>query len=628
MSRFIKIKRWVVCGRVAICACLAAAFLAFIPIHHGAAAAADQPKRILIIPSYNFNYLGSQWFFQGVMAEFNERAPFKVNILLENLQLASRPSDRPYHERMAAALKIKYSTEKPDLIIVQYKPALQFMVRYGRDIFGDVPVVFAGLALEDYGTMKLPPHYTGTTASFSARGNIDLILRNHPAVKKLYVVAGSGPVEQDLVNGVLKAGEKFKGRVEFVPLTKLTFAEMLTKIGAIRGESAIMYQALQLDATGKIFVPAQAAAEIARVAHVPVYGMLDTYEGSGIVGGFLVNHESLGRRAAAIATGILTGKGEPAARLDEPIGHYWFDWRQLRRFGIDESRLPAGSKIDFKTFSLWDAYKWYIIIGICIFLLQALLIAGLLTNRAWRRKAEEELRESEERFRLLFKLVPIPMCFVTKREVLAYLNDRFIQVFGYTQDDVPTLKEWRRLAYPDETYRSLVVDAWARAVENAARKGADIQPAEYRITCKNGEVRLMEISGITIGDDFLACFIDVTERKRAEEERQDLRERLDRAERMEALGTLAGGVAHDLNNVLGILVGYSELILDSIQESDPIRNDVRNIMAAGERAAAIVQDLLTLARRGIRTRQVVNLNTIRDLCITTKPLDRLFNNIW
>jgi len=88
-----------------------------------------------------------------------------------------------------------------------------------------------------------------------------------------------------------------------------------------------------------------------------------------------------------------------------------------------------------------------------------------------------------------------------------------------------------------------------------------------------------------------------------------LQARLQRAEKMEALGTLAGGVAHDLNNVLGIVVGYSELLLHKTDESNPIRPHVVNIMNGGERAAAIVQDLLTLARRGVQTRKVINLNT-------------------
>ena len=106
---------------------------------------------------------------------------------------------------------------------------------------------------------------------------------------------------------------------------------------------------------------------------------------------------------------------------------------------------------------------------------------------------------------------------------------------------------------------------------------------------------------------------DITEQKKLEKEQKRLEERLQRAEKMEALGTLAGGIAHDLNNVLGIVVGYSEMLMDELDESSPLKDDVIKIMEGAQRSAAIVQDLLTLARRGVQIRQVFNLNdTIRN----------------
>jgi len=100
------------------------------------------------------------------------------------------------------------------------------------------------------------------------------------------------------------------------------------------------------------------------------------------------------------------------------------------------------------------------------------------------------------------------------------------------------------------------------------------------------------------------------ERLEVENERQLLQERLQRAEKMESLGLLAGGVAHDLNNVLGIVVGYAELILDSADASSSIKPHLVNIMNGGQKAAAIVNDLLTLARRGVSGKEVLNLNEI------------------
>jgi signal transduction histidine kinase/ActR/RegA family two-component response regulator len=124
--------------------------------------------------------------------------------------------------------------------------------------------------------------------------------------------------------------------------------------------------------------------------------------------------------------------------------------------------------------------------------------------------------------------------------------------------------------------------------------------------------RLAELASIALDNARLydRMKLELAERKQAEEENIRLVERLQRAEKMEALGTLAGGVAHDLNNVLGIVVGYAELLLNEADKSSPTRPRLLNIVRGGERAAAIVQDLLTLARRGVPSRQILNLNKV------------------
>lgn len=144
----------------------------------------------------------------------------------------------------------------------------------------------------------------------------------------------------------------------------------------------------------------------------------------------------------------------------------------------------------------------------------SLLLSNEIRNLK-RERAEAALAKSEARFRRLVKVAPIPLCYVTKDGVIEDFNDRFAQVFGYTHEDIPTLKEWWRLAYPDEAYRCWVLATWDAAVQAAAESGQDIQPVEYQVSCKNGDVRTMEISGVTLGDDFLATFIDITARKQA-----------------------------------------------------------------------------------------------------------------
>ncbi|MHB1024186.1 MAG: ATP-binding protein [Desulfobacteria bacterium] len=116
---------------------------------------------------------------------------------------------------------------------------------------------------------------------------------------------------------------------------------------------------------------------------------------------------------------------------------------------------------------------------------------------------------------------------------------------------------------------------------------------------------------------------EAVERQLAAEERRALEERLNRSEKMEALGTLAGGVAHDMNNVLGVLSGYSELLQEEIPEGSPLKHYVNNILSSSEKGAAIIQDLLTLARRGVRVSEVLNINSIIANFLKSPLCDRI-----
>jgi two-component system, cell cycle sensor histidine kinase and response regulator CckA len=149
-----------------------------------------------------------------------------------------------------------------------------------------------------------------------------------------------------------------------------------------------------------------------------------------------------------------------------------------------------------------------------------------LGREAERLESDRALSESESRFRRLFQSAPLPLAFVDGDQVITDRNDRFVKVLGYTREDMPTLAEWWIRAYPDPAYRARLALDWATRVRTAAAEGRDIEPQEFNVTCKDGGVRLLEISGLALPGGTLAMFNDVTERRKAERQLQEREEQL------------------------------------------------------------------------------------------------------
>jgi PAS domain S-box-containing protein len=167
---------------------------------------------------------------------------------------------------------------------------------------------------------------------------------------------------------------------------------------------------------------------------------------------------------------------------------------------------------------------------------QGTAIQVVLHDLTGQLQREAALQASERHFRDLVRFLPVPIALNDPRGRIVDINDRFTQVLGYTLQDVPTLDDWFSRAYPDEAYRRQVLETWGEAIGRAAASGGEVAPGEYRVTTRTGDVRTMLISGVQVGENLLVTFIDVTERKRADELLRLQQSRLDLAVRSARTG--------------------------------------------------------------------------------------------
>jgi PAS domain S-box-containing protein len=250
---------------------------------------------------------------------------------------------------------------------------------------------------------------------------------------------------------------------------------------------------------------------------------------------------------------------------------------------------------------------------------------GIIQDITDRKRAEADLRENR---RFLSELIEYSgaLIFVKDRQGrYEMVNRKWEAVSSLTRGEV--LGKTDLELFPGSNGEQFRQNDLAVMEAGAAREAEEIldDPRLGRRFFISVKFPILDDGGRVRG--LCGMTTEITERKRAEEERKSLQERLQRAEKMEALGALAGGVAHDLNNVLGILIGYSELLLNDLPPESRLRRHAEKIMDGGARAAAIVQDLLTLARRGGHSEEIVNLNAVVEALWKTAEFDHLrFNH--
>ena len=222
------------------------------------------------------------------------------------------------------------------------------------------------------------------------------------------------------------------------------------------------------------------------------------------------------------------------------------------------------------------------------------------------KKSEEALRKSEERYRRIFENIQDVYYEASPDGVILEVSPSIGNISQYKRESLIGMSLSDIYTDPKERDRFMKI---------IIEKGR-IDDFELSLTDKDGSIHPCSITTLLVKDErgnpvkLVGSIRDVSERKRNEEERKKLEVQLQRAQKMEAIGMLAGGVAHDLNNILGGIVSYPELLLLQLPEDTPLRKSILTIQKSGEMAAAVVQDLLTLARRGVVATEALNLNDV------------------
>jgi PAS domain S-box-containing protein len=236
-------------------------------------------------------------------------------------------------------------------------------------------------------------------------------------------------------------------------------------------------------------------------------------------------------------------------------------------------------------------------------------VLGLSNDITLRKNAEEALMESEALFRSQFEYGNIGIAITSPEKGWLRVNRRLCEMFGYPEDELRQ-KTWSEMTYPDDLARDLeqfnkVLSGEIETYELDKRffsKGGLILETHLTVSCFRNQDRSVRF--------FIASFLDITERKRAEESRVEMERRLLHSQKLESLGILAGGIAHDFNNLLAAIIGNLDIALMDLPEDSPAREDIEQALHASSRATDLTRQMLAYSGKGHFAIKQINLNDI------------------
>ena len=360
----------------------------------GQSHAADQePKRVMMLHSFGPHFKPWSDYAKAIRFEISAQWHQPVDFLDHSLVNAGQ-DDEPSEAAFVEYLRALNARQTIDLIVAIGAPAASFVQRHRQRLFPTTPMVFTAVEQRRVQYEKLTENDTVVAVAHDFPAAFDNILRVLPLTKTIAVVNGTSPNERFWLAEMRRELAPLEGRVELRWYNEKSFEGILMDAARLPPNSAIFWHLMNVDAAGVAHEANDALIKLSSSANAPIFSYDRSFFGEAIVGGPMHSAQETGRNTAAVATRIFNGEkaGDiktPPTGFEAPI----FDWRQMQRWAISTSNLPAGSTVYFREPTAWERYSWQIALVVGLFLMQAALISVLVLERRRRQFAEVQSRQ-------------------------------------------------------------------------------------------------------------------------------------------------------------------------------------------------------------------------------------------
>lgn len=578
-----------------------------VPANPGAAVHRPQDQvNVLVIYSWFKDMPWQNSFETGLKRKISEKK-LPVQLYVEHIDSSRVPFSEikdAFHE----FLKAKYSGIRIDMVISESLPAVRIMEQTAglfpnaRKLAVQSPMT--GDDIEETEMWRILMKQDLTKAIIS--------MVQVYAPTRIAVVAGLEDETSQKRLADFKQSLKLSGITLPVScLTSPSLDDILESTSKLPPQSAIFYLLYFHDSKGNRVTPFEIARQISQKANAPVFSHWDSLMGSGIVGGCLLSGEKVGETAADAISAFIENKTWTSPTHTNIIYENQYDFRQLQRWGINGNRLPEGSRILYRTPGIFDTHPitmTLILTFICLLVIFVLILSVEIRRR---KRISERLAESDERLKAIFRASPDPVVVFDAKGNALHLNQEFKHLLGWNLSNM----ENGNLPFIDKDSQQDMQGM----IGKVSASGGPFKLQIKGMTRDGKSLDMIASASMVRGKDgentgLLMTLTDISEQKKLEQQ-------LIQSQKMESVGRLAGGVAHDFNNMLSVILGNTDILLEDIDPGNPLKDGVMEIHKAAQRSTDLVRQLLAFARKQAVSPKVLDLNsTIENMM---KMLERL-----
>lgn len=558
------------------------------------AIASSRPQRkssVLYLNSYHHGYRWSDDVLEGFLSVLNEGSG-QLEMQIEYMDTKKYSLDK-VEEKLFTLYQKKFSDKRFDVVVAADNNAVEFFRRHRDELFPNTPLVFCGINDYDLSLIEGIPH-TGVMENIHVRETLELALKLHPDKKRIVIVGDESATGGGIRRQIMKVMPEMQDRLKFEFWNKYEFEDILQRVETLSVDSIIYFIPLYVRMNGAYFTAEELMELVSSRRNIPLYSNWEFLLGHGTVGGKLLDGVEHGRNAAESTLRILNGeRPETIPVQTDPEGSYIFDYLVLERMNINKGLLPEGSRFINAPKAFYELDKevfWTIMISLVLLII---ILVFLVRNIVKRRFVEKKIKDQLSFLEILLDTIPLLICWKDQDQRYLGVNRSFMDfyklgkaegILDRTDSDISSLTK-------DEQFNQEINMLDKTVIETKL----PVMKHKTRLHDETGKQFWLEINKVPLRDEkgnvvgTLSTAENITQRV-------SLEHQLIQSQKMEAIGTLAGGLAHDFNNILTSIINSAELVLDDVPADSMAYKDLKRVLTAAGRGAGVVKQILTFSR--------------------------------